>query len=380
MWRACNLTAFTHSSTGPVVYPFASVMRDPILKGYLCETGILLLSVVSLHWWPRRNWSLWPCLRQASSQTVTRPLYRQCDNPTWSHTALLSRFHARCRSSLRLHNRHRGGALWIACSLTTFTHSSILLVQWSIHLLPIMRDLGSIPRGVLMCSRTLLLVLSSYTWMQIKYIDISSEADSMGKKTFSSPGDVPSHWKQICWLNDKEVESNNNESRSWHFGQVATGANINCYSTAFLTHLTGTLCSLQLTLKFEGGGTSAGCRMRKYICSFFYIIHAVVTLVNRRCKGVQHDIFSGFYKDNMLPFLEWFQILYCFTWIWVGESWAGATGGDAAAEGQLTRLTCLLPQVQYRNALPLLTKFVTLVFYLLTIHFKLILVLVLALK
>ncbi len=30
----------------------------------------------------------------------------QCDNPTWSHTALLSWFHARCRSSFRLHNRH----------------------------------------------------------------------------------------------------------------------------------------------------------------------------------------------------------------------------------------------------------------------------------
>jgi hypothetical protein len=30
----------------------------------------------------------------------------QCDNPTWSHTALLSGFHARCRSSFRLHNQH----------------------------------------------------------------------------------------------------------------------------------------------------------------------------------------------------------------------------------------------------------------------------------
>ncbi len=24
MWRACNLTAFIHSSTGPVVHPFTS--------------------------------------------------------------------------------------------------------------------------------------------------------------------------------------------------------------------------------------------------------------------------------------------------------------------------------------------------------------------
>jgi hypothetical protein len=64
------------------------------------------VSVVSLHWWPRRDWSfLWPSLRQASSRTITRPSCRQCDNPIWSHTALLSQFHARCRSPFWLHNR-----------------------------------------------------------------------------------------------------------------------------------------------------------------------------------------------------------------------------------------------------------------------------------
>ncbi len=62
------------------------------------------VSDVSLHWWPRRDWSLWPRLRRASSRTVTRPSYRQCDNPTWSHTAFLSQFHARW-SPFRLHNR-----------------------------------------------------------------------------------------------------------------------------------------------------------------------------------------------------------------------------------------------------------------------------------
>jgi hypothetical protein len=63
------------------------------------------VSVVSLHWWPRHD----------------------CDNPTCPHTALLSRFHARWRSSFRLHNwysRLLGGALWRACNLTTFIHSS----------------------------------------------------------------------------------------------------------------------------------------------------------------------------------------------------------------------------------------------------------------
>ncbi len=67
------------------------------------------VSVVLLHWWPWRDWSsLQPCLQRASSQTVTRPSCRQCDNPTWSHTAFLSRFHARCRSSFQLHNHEVG--------------------------------------------------------------------------------------------------------------------------------------------------------------------------------------------------------------------------------------------------------------------------------
>ncbi len=61
------------------------------------------------------------CLRRASSWTITRPSSRQCDNPTWSHTALLSRLHARCRSPFWTHNRRVGcwgGALWRACILT----------------------------------------------------------------------------------------------------------------------------------------------------------------------------------------------------------------------------------------------------------------------
>jgi hypothetical protein len=79
------------------------------------------VSVVSLHWWPWRDWSfLWPRLRRASSWTITRPSCRQCDNPTWSHTDLLSRFHARCRSPFWLHNR-QSRLLWRACNLTSFS-------------------------------------------------------------------------------------------------------------------------------------------------------------------------------------------------------------------------------------------------------------------
>ncbi len=64
------------------------------------------LSVVSLHCWLWHDWSLWPRLRWALSWTITRPSCRQCDNPTWSHTALLSRFHAHYRLSFWLHNQH----------------------------------------------------------------------------------------------------------------------------------------------------------------------------------------------------------------------------------------------------------------------------------
>ncbi len=46
LWRACNLTAFIHSLTGPVRQPFASGIRDPgsIPGGYFCATGIFLLA------------------------------------------------------------------------------------------------------------------------------------------------------------------------------------------------------------------------------------------------------------------------------------------------------------------------------------------------
>ncbi len=40
-----------------------------------------------------------------------------------------------------------GGALWRAITMHSYT---VPLEQWSTHLLPVMRDLGSIPRGVLM--------------------------------------------------------------------------------------------------------------------------------------------------------------------------------------------------------------------------------------
>jgi hypothetical protein len=107
LWRAYNLTVILHSSICPVVHPFASRDEGPRFNPQgdtYVKLGFPSKHCLALHWWPRRDWSLWPHLRQALSWTVTRPSCQPCDNPTWSHTALLSRFHARCRSSFQIHN------------------------------------------------------------------------------------------------------------------------------------------------------------------------------------------------------------------------------------------------------------------------------------
>jgi hypothetical protein len=140
-------------------------MRVPgsIPRGVLTWNWDSPVSNVSLHWWLQRDWSLWPRLRRASSRTITRPSCRQCDNPTWSHTAFLSQIHTCCRSSFWLHNWHSrllGEALWRACSLITFIHSSTgpVVYLFASH----QRDPGSIPRGV--CDTgILLLAFSHYT-------------------------------------------------------------------------------------------------------------------------------------------------------------------------------------------------------------------------
>ncbi len=68
----CIQTQFHWSSGPPVCF---------LSWGCLIPRGVLMwnrdspVSVVSLHWWPQRDWSLWPRLRWASSRTVTRPSY-----------------------------------------------------------------------------------------------------------------------------------------------------------------------------------------------------------------------------------------------------------------------------------------------------------------
>jgi hypothetical protein len=113
------------------------------------------VSVVSLHWWPRRDWSLWPHLRRASSWTVTRSSCQQCINPTWSHKAFLSWFYAPCRSPFQLHNRQsrllRGSPVQSLQS-----HFILTMSHWSTGLPVCFPSQGTgvrIPWGVLLWNR-----------------------------------------------------------------------------------------------------------------------------------------------------------------------------------------------------------------------------------
>ncbi len=130
------------------------------------------VSIISLHWWPRHDWSLWPCLRQALSWTVTKPLCWQCDNLTWSHTAFLSRFHVRCRSPFRLHNqwsRLLGGSAVESLQ----SHFILTMSHWSSGLPVYFPSQGTqvhIPWGDLCETGILLLGLSLYN--TCFYVDV----------------------------------------------------------------------------------------------------------------------------------------------------------------------------------------------------------------
>jgi hypothetical protein len=178
MWKACNLTSFSPCLTGPVDYLFAYCHKAPRFKS---PRGVLVwnrespVSYVSLHWWPRRDWSLWPHLRRASSRTVTRPSWRQCDYPTWSHTAFLSRFHACCRSPFRLHNR-RSRLLGGSPVESLQSHFILTMSHWSSGLPVCFPSQGTqvqIYRGLLMWNRdspvsdVWLHIYSTYTHIHI---------------------------------------------------------------------------------------------------------------------------------------------------------------------------------------------------------------------
>ncbi len=138
----------SHWSSGLPVYFPSQETKVQIPRGVLMWNRDSPASDVSLQWWPGRDWSfLWPRLRQALSRTINRPSCQQCDNPTWSHTAFLSRFHARCRSPFRLHNRQLAAEGESCGEPAISLHSyHVSLVQWTTCLLPVTRDSDSTPQ------------------------------------------------------------------------------------------------------------------------------------------------------------------------------------------------------------------------------------------
>jgi hypothetical protein len=111
----------------PICFPSQGT-RVQIPWGVLTLNRDSPVSVVSLHWWPWHDRSLWPRLRWASFQTVARPSCRQCDNPTIP----LDLTHLSCPgftltaglpSSFTTYGVGcwGGGALWRACNLTSFS-------------------------------------------------------------------------------------------------------------------------------------------------------------------------------------------------------------------------------------------------------------------
>jgi hypothetical protein len=120
------------------------------------------VSAVSLHWWPRHDWSLWPPLRRASSRTVTMPSYQQCDDLTWFQTAFLSRFITRCRSSssFTIDTVSCWGESYGKPAISLHSHH-VSLVQWTTGLLPFTRDPGSNAQGGYWCETGILLLAFS---------------------------------------------------------------------------------------------------------------------------------------------------------------------------------------------------------------------------
>jgi hypothetical protein len=86
MWHCVEPVISLHSYTVSLVQWSTRLLRhegpgfNP--QGVVMWNRDSPVSIVLLHWWPWHDWSLWPCLRRASSRTVTRLLYRHCDNPT----------------------------------------------------------------------------------------------------------------------------------------------------------------------------------------------------------------------------------------------------------------------------------------------------------
>jgi hypothetical protein len=140
------------------VNPLLPVMRDPgsIPRGVLMWNWDSPVSIVSLHWWPRHDWSLWPRLRGLHPEPS---LGRRADNviipldltqlfcPGFTLAA------AGPPSSFTTDIVGYWGGGPCGEPAISLHSNTVSLVQGVKPLLPVMRDPGSIPRGVLMWVR-----------------------------------------------------------------------------------------------------------------------------------------------------------------------------------------------------------------------------------
>ncbi len=163
----------SHWSSGlPICFPSQGTwVQNP--WGVLWETGILLLALSRYIGDPDVIDHFCGLVsRRASSWTITRSSCWQCDNSTWSHTALLSWFHARCRSPFRLHNRWSrllGGGSPVG---SLQSHFILTMSHWSSRLpvcFPSQETRVQNPWGVLCETGILLLALSCYNIIQLIY-------------------------------------------------------------------------------------------------------------------------------------------------------------------------------------------------------------------
>jgi hypothetical protein len=113
------------------------------------------VNIVSLHWWPWRDWSSWPRLRRASSQkqslgpradNVIIPLdLTELSCPGFMLSAGLP-------SGFTTTESAAGGEPCGEPAISLRSHH-VSLVQWTTCLLPVTRDPGSNPLGGLMWNR-----------------------------------------------------------------------------------------------------------------------------------------------------------------------------------------------------------------------------------
>jgi hypothetical protein len=188
----------SHWSSGLPVYPFCFLSQGTQVQipcGVLMWNRDFPVSIVSLHWWPRRDRSfLWPSLRRASSGTIIGPHADNVIIPL-DLTQLFCPIFTLAAGPPSGFTTVRvgcwGGALWRACNLTSFSPCLTGPVDYpfaSRHKGPGFKS----PGGYLCETGILLLALSRYNMMIISIPSLSPPSLTLCLSQSSTP-DQNSH-------------------------------------------------------------------------------------------------------------------------------------------------------------------------------------------